>query len=402
MDKISILKNPVQAYDWGSRTEIQKIIGDRGSSGKSMAELWMGAHPKAPSQVMIKENWLTLDKAIEEDPESILGKRVAERFSNKLPFLFKVLASEKPLSLQVHPNRKQAREGFHRENRMAIPLDGANRNYKDCNHKPEILCALTPFIGLMGFRPVEDILALFDMLTPSSTLSDKLNPLIKRPDSHGLMSFFSSLMEDEKPQQQKIAGEAARYAEKYTDQDQAFFWVKELNRYYPGDIGILSPIILNLVRLEPKEAVYIPAGEPHAYLHGLGIELMANSDNVLRGGLTPKHIDIKEFLSIIDFHPRPARKVDTVKTSICRTIYKTPAKEFEVSVISIDKNNPFTSATDRNVEIIICLEGTADIIDVENGEALAVFHGMSFIVPSVVTQYRIEGDAVLYMAYVPD
>jgi mannose-6-phosphate isomerase len=398
MDKISILKNPVQEYDWGSRTEIQNIIGDPESSGKPMAELWMGAHPKAPSQVMIKGKWLTLDKAIEKAPESILGKRVAERFSNKLPFLFKVLASEKPLSVQVHPNRKQAQEGFHRENLLSIPLDAANRNYKDDNHKPEILCALTPFVGLMGFRPVKEILALFDRLTLSSTLSDKLNLLIKRPDSQGLMSFFSALMEDEKPQQQKIAEEAARAAEKHADHDQAFFWVKELNRYYPGDIGILSPIMLNLVRLEPQEAIYIPSGAPHAYLHGLGIELMANSDNVLRGGLTPKHIDIKELLSIIDFHSRPVRKVDTVKTSICQTIYKTPAKEFELSVISIDKNNAFTSATDRNVEIIICLDGMADIIDIGSGEGLVVSRGISFIVPSVVSQYRMEGDATLYIA----
>ncbi|SPD73655.1 Mannose-6-phosphate isomerase, class I [uncultured Desulfobacterium sp.] len=401
MDKISILKNSVQEYAWGSRTEIQNIIGDPGSLGKPMAELWMGAHPKAPSQVMVDGEWLCLDKAIAKDPESILGKRVAERFSNQLPFLFKVLAAERPLSVQVHPNKKQAQQGVERENLMAIPLDAANRNYKDNNHKPEILCALKPFHGLIGFRPIEEILELLAKLGIPS-LADEITLLTNRPDWHGLRLFFSALLCMEVSVRHEAIKQAVTAAEKYRDVEPAFSWIVELYREYPGDIGVLSPAICNLVRLEPGEAIYVPAGLPHAYLRGLGIELMANSDNVLRGGLTPKQVNVNEFLNVVEFHSGHVRKVEKVSNDVCQFIYKTPAKEFELSLISVDKKCTFTSAMNRSAEVIICLKGMADIIDIVSGQRLAVSQGISFLVPAIVSRYRIEGCATLYRASVPD
>jgi len=400
MKKISILKNPVQEYAWGSGTVIQDLLGVPESEGKPMAELWMGAHHKAPSKVLMDGEWKPLDKVIEKDPEPILGKGVAGKFSNKLPFLFKVLAAERPLSVQVHPNLEQARAGFSRENSLGIPLNAPSRNYKDENHKPEILCALTPFQCLKGFRKVEEILGLMGKILPS-TLSDEFNRLRKEPYPDGLKGFFSGLMSMNKTQQKQMVSDAVRLAEKHVNEDQAFQWMVELSQEYPGDIGVFSPVILNLMQLEPGEAIYLQAGELHTYLHGSGVELMANSDNVLRGGLTDKHVDVPELLKIVNFKIEPDPIMKSITRGACQRIYDTPAEGFLLSVISVDKGNRLTSPQDRSVEILICLKGEADINDIGRGEVLSVTRGESFIVPSVISQYRIEGDATFYRASVP-
>jgi len=400
LNKISLLKNPIQEYAWGSKTAIQSLLGEPGAIGKPMAELWMGTHPKAPSQIIIDGEWQSLNQVINKDPESILGKSVAEKFSNQLPFLFKILAAERPLSIQVHPTMEQAQEGFARENNLGIPLDAPNRNYKDANHKPEILCALTPFQGLKGFRTIEEILDLMDQLT-LTVLSDELNLLKKETDVRGLKRFFSSLMSMDKVRQAEVAGKAVSSAEKLANENRAFQWIIELNKGYPGDIGILSPVILNLVQLEPGEAIYLPAGELHAYLDGLGIELMANSDNVLRGGLTPKHIDLPELLNIVNFESGPVQKVTSTNHNLCHTFYETPAEEFQLSMISVDEGKAFTSPSDRSVEILICLEGKAVVEDIGCDATLSVTQGQSIVIPSQISRYRITGNATLSMAFVP-
>lgn len=400
MDRIAVLKNPVQDYAWGSKTAIQSLLGLPAPSAKPAAELWLGAHPKAPSEVMIEGEWLSLEDVIKRDPVSVLGKRVAERFSNKLPFLFKVLAADHPLSIQVHPNIAQAREGFERENRLGISLDAPERNYKDANHKPETLCAITPFEGLKGFRTPEAIIDLMDRISVSG-LSDELNRLRKGPDGSGLKHFFTSLMSLDQTRRERVIDEAIRGAERFINEDRSFYWMVELNREYPGDIGVLSPLIFNRVALGPGETIYIPAGELHAYLKGVGIELMANSDNVLRGGLTPKHVDVPELLKIVNFSPEPVRKVKPHPGGLPgEKIYATPADEFQLSVISVATGDPFTSERDRGVEIMICMEGEAGIRDLGSSQVLTLGKGMSLIVPSAVPQYEIAGGATLYKATV--
>jgi len=400
MNRICILKNPVQEYAWGSKTAIQELLGKPVPSEKPMAEMWMGAHAKAPSKVLIDEQWRSLDAVIEESPESILGKRVAEKFGNKLPFLFKVLAADRPLSIQVHPNLEQARAGFARENRLGIPLDAPNRNYRDDNHKPELLLAVTYFSGLKGFRRIEEILGLMERIAPSG-LAFELNQLRKKPEASGLKSFFNTLMTLDKSRQNKILGEAVSLAEKLADQDPAFHWIVELNREYPQDMGIFSPVILNFVELRPGETMYLEAGELHSYLNGLAMELMANSDNVLRGGLTPKYIDMPELLKIADFETGPVLPVRPAELGNCESAYQTPAQEFLLSVISVDKKEAFESPRDRSVEILICMEGETNINDSGEGEVLTLAKGQSVIVPSAVPQYRIDGTATLYKASVP-
>ncbi|MCD6298406.1 MAG: mannose-6-phosphate isomerase, class I, partial [Deltaproteobacteria bacterium] len=356
MNKICILKNPVQEYAWGSKTAIQELLGKPVPSEKPMAEIWMGAHTKAPSKLLIEGKWRPLDEVIEGSPESILGKRVAEKYANKLPFLFKVLAVSSPLSVQVHPDLEQAREGFARENRLGIPLDSPNRDYRDDNHKPELLLAVTYFTGLKGFRRIEEILGLMERIAPSG-LAFELNQLRKEPEASGLKSFFKTLMTMDKSLQKKVLVEAVSLAEKRADQDPAFHWMVKLNREYPGDIGVFSPVLLNFVELRPGDALYLEAGELHSYLNGLAMELMANSDNVLRGGLTPKYTDVPELLKLVDFKTGPVRPVKPEGSGTCESVYHTPAREFMLSVISVNKGKTFESPRDRSVEILICMEG---------------------------------------------
>ena len=400
MNKICILKNPTQEYAWGSKTVIQALLGQAESKDKPIAELWMGAHPKAASNVLVEGEWQSLDEVIGRSPESILGKDAAKRFSNRLPFLFKVLAVDSPLSIQVHPNLEQARAGFTRENSLGIPLNAPNRNYKDENHKPEILCALTPFQGLKGFRKIQEILALMEKIV-SSNLSDELNRLKIEVNPIGLKGFFTALMRMDRYRQSLIVSEAVRLAEKLANEDQAFYWMVELNKAYPGDIGVFSPVILNLVQLDPGEAIYLPAGELHAYLCGVGIELMANSDNVLRGGLTSKHIDVIELLKIVNFKTGPIKIIKPEEHGMIERTYPTPAEEFLLSKFSVDEERVFTSPQDRSVEILICLKGKADVKDLGNSELLRLDKGKSIIVPAAVSQYQIEGNATFYKASVP-
>jgi mannose-6-phosphate isomerase len=399
LDKISFLKNPVQHYAWGSTTAIQALLGEK-AQDEPAAELWMGAHPSAPSEVKIKGKWIALNKAIQANPDAILGARVAEKFSNKLPFLFKVLAADRPLSIQVHPNLTRSREGFERENARGIPISAPDRNYHDENHKPEILCALSRFHGLKGFRPIPEILALMGKVSCTS-IAPGLCRLRERPDPKGLRLFFDALMTMDRPCQEEMVTRMALRAETYTAEASAYGWVVKLNQEFPGDIGVLSPLILNVVELAPGEAMFLPAGELHAYLRGVGMELMANSDNVIRGGLTVKHMDVNELLDVVDFRRGTIQPIQPIRSTACEARYPVPVSEFLLSAISVKRNVSFTGSRERSVEIILCQEGQARIKNWAGGDILSVSRGSSVIVPACIPGYRIEGDATLYKASVP-
>ena len=400
MKSIGVLKNTIQEYAWGSKTAISGLLGLRTVTDAPQAELWMGAHPKAPSSVHCDGRWRSLLELIEKDPEEVLGKAAALRFSNKLPFLFKVLAAANPLSIQAHPNRDQARKGFARENEQGIPLDAPRRNYRDDNHKPEIICALTQFWALNGFRSISEILALLDRIEIPS-LAGSTKSLRKCPNQEKLRSLFHHLITLEQEKQVLVVKEAIASAEVHRDLDSLRAWMIRLDEEYPGDIGVLSVVLLNLIRLEPGQAMYLPAGEPHAYLKGVGIELMANSDNVLRGGLTQKHIDVHELLSILNFTEGPVEVLTPEETSSGEAFYRTPAREFSLSVIKVTGVDSFTSERERSVEIIICTEGKAEVTELGSTETTPLAQGTSIIVPAAVEQYRIEGSATLYKATVP-
>ncbi|MFH2219889.1 MAG: mannose-6-phosphate isomerase, class I [Pseudomonadota bacterium] len=400
MKRIGILKNTVQEYDWGSRTAIPELLGETSPSERPQAELWMGAHPKAPSMVEIDGKWVSLPELLEKNPEPILGKAVAEKFKNKLPYLFKVLAVAKPLSIQAHPGKNQAILGFEREDRLGISQGASNRNYKDDNHKPECICALTPFWALNGFRRISELLSLMEKIGPKELKSD-LDTLRKAQDSNGLKRFIRVLMTMNPDRQKQIIADAAKNAEHFSKNDPAFKWMIRLYNAYPLDVGIFFPLILNMVCLEPGQAMFLPSGELHAYLDGVGIELMANSDNVLRGGLTPKHVDVPELLNVLNFEERRVDILSADKVNECEYQYPTQAEEFVLSVMDIKERTSCKSATRRSIEILLCTEGTAVVGQVDGNDKIIMNKGTSIIVPAAVKRYRIEGVATLYKASVP-
>ena len=395
MKHIHILKNPIQKYAWGSRTALQSLLDWPKPWEEPAAELWMGVHPKAPSNVHVDGRWVSLIEVVTADPVSVLGADAAVQFSNKLPFLFKVLAADRPLSIQVHPHMKQAQDGFKRENRNNIPFDAPHRNYKDASYKPECLCAVTRFEAMKGFRAPEEILKLMDRVF-SKVPSEVFDPLRKGQESAALMRFFTSLMSMDPVRKAQVVNDAVKGAEGIAGEDRSFHWLLELSREYPGDVGVLSPLFLNLVDLSPGEAIYVPAGELHAYLKGVGMEIMASSDNVLRGGLTPKHIDIPELLEIVNFTASPVLKQKPPADDNFERVYKTPAAEFQLSEIVLNGDERFVSRKERSVEILICMAGEGLVEELPGGRSLPLRKGMSIIVPSAVPGYAVSGHISLY------
>jgi mannose-6-phosphate isomerase len=399
MKSMAFLKNQIQEYDWGSKYFIPGLLSTAVPAKNPQAELWMGAHPKAPSKVLISGRWISLAECIDRNPKGILGYRVAPHFDNKLPFLFKVLAAEKPLSIQAHPDKEQARAGYGRENSLGIPLGADIRNYRDDNHKPELICALTGFQGLKGFRRIEEIIR-FSEITGSKALESTAGRLKEHPDQRGLKDFLYGILTMTEGEKRALIGQVIQAAVKHRENDPCFEWIIRLEKEYPGDIGVVSPIFLNLFQLQPGEAIFIPAGELHAYLEGAALEIMANSDNVLRGGLTPKHIDVSELLKIIHFEQSPAVILTPVKEAGNEYFFPRTADEFLLSCIQLTDDGVYEKRQVSSIEIIICIEGRAVIFD-EGGNKLNLRKGVSLVVPAGINGYRIQGRATLYKASVP-
>ena len=400
MNNISVMKNTVQEYAWGSYTAIAELLGNASPSKTPQAELWMGAHPKAPSMVKCDGNWISLLELIEKTPGHILGKKVAEKFDNRLPYLFKVLAAAKPLSIQAHPSIDQAKQGFERENRQGVPMDAYNRNYKDNNHKPECICAQTHLWALNGFRKISSMVGLMEKICPQA-LKKQLDTLRRQQSQIELKKFFQTLMTMNHKQQAKIIAHAVTIAKKFTDDDPAYKWMIDLHKEYPADIGVFAPILLNLICLEPGQAMFLPAGELHAYLDGVGIELMANSDNVLRGGLTSKYIDIQELLNVLNFKEREVNILETKPINECEWVYESYAEEFILSIIGVKEGIIYNSPAHRSVEILLCTEGKATITDLGENQEIAIDKGKSILIPAGVTRYSLKGNATMYKAAVP-
>ncbi|MFE2723829.1 mannose-6-phosphate isomerase, class I [Kitasatospora sp. NPDC059327] len=346
------LANPVRAYAWGSTTAIPALTG-RPTTGEPQAELWMGAHPSAPS---LRDDAggagpRPLDRLIAEDPEGELGPDTVRRFGPRLPFLFKVLAAERALSLQVHPSRARAEAGFAAEEARGIPRDAPQRTFKDRDHKPELICALGDFEALCGFRPASATAGLLDALGVP-LLAPWATALRRRPAGEVLPAMLRHVLEDVRPGPAELAGVAAalrRVAAEGGPYAAACAAYARAARDYPGDPGLVAALLLNHVRLRAGQALALDAGVPHAYLHGLGVELMANSDNVLRCGLTAKHIDVAGLLVVTSFRtgeppvltaspagsppassPDGPRAVDAAGAGI-EEVFPSPAEEFRLS-----------------------------------------------------------------------
>ena len=337
---MELLDNPIQRYAWGSPTAIPTLLG-KAPDGTPQAELWLGAHPSAPSRLRTGNS---LEELISEAPQRLLGDDSLDRFGPRLPFLLKVLAAGQPLSLQAHPSLDQARVGFAREEMAGVPLGAPHRNYKDANHKPEILCALTEFHALCGFRKVSESVRLFAALgLETSLLMDK-----------GLKAYFEFVMTQPTEAQGALVDRLVEAARKPVKGFEAECQLAtRLNALYARDVGIIGAMLLNLVTLQPGEALYLGAGNLHAYLEGTGVELMANSDNVLRGGLTPKHVDVPELLSVLNFTDGPPEILKPSPQP--EAVYRTSAPDFRLSRIAV-VGKPVTLPA-RGAQVLLVVEG---------------------------------------------
>jgi mannose-6-phosphate isomerase len=411
---ILTLQGVVQHYDWGGHNFIPDLLGAENANHRPFAELWIGAHAKAPSLADVAGGQEPLDKLIAETPEAILGQAANARFGGRLPYLFKILDVHKMLSIQAHPTLAQARRGFARENAEGIGLEASCRNYKDDNHKPEIGVALTEFWMLHGFRPLEQIAQTFRE-TPE--LGALMPEFPKRLEEAGhdhearrglLRELYSTVMTI--PQEQVdvlLNGLLGRLqAKPLTDKNSADFWALRAAENFPlpgghRDRGIFSVYLLNLVHLLPGQGTYQPAGVLHAYLEGVNVELMANSDNVLRGGLTTKHVDVPELLNILTFEGGTPNVFGGEMVSSQERVYRTPAEEFELSRIALAANSRYTGDALYGPKALLVLHGSGKVTSA--GQCTSLRHGSIAFVPCG-TQFVIETraeDLVVFEAGLP-
>lgn len=384
------LINTVQHYPWGSVSAIPDILNIKNSEQKPYAELWLGDHNRAISKVIVDEKVIPLDKLIKKNPELILGKGKL-----KLLFLLKILAAAKPLSIQLHPTKIEAEEGFKKENIKNIPIDAPYRNYKDNNHKPEIICAISPFTALKGFRSKKDIYDNFSRIN-SNIIKNDLKIFNKNQTEAGLKVFFSSILNLSDENRDILIKEAKITV---SNSDTLYnSWLLKFIEEYGNDIGVFASLFLNIVILEPGEALFIKAGELHAYLSGTGIELMASSDNVLRGGLTKKHIDKEELLLLTNFSESETEKVKIKKKSNGEEIYITEVDDFQLSRIVLRKSGTFNSDTEKKAKIIICLEGEFILSNPENNKLLQITKGESVLIPAINDRFNLKGQGIIFKA----
>ncbi len=385
---MQLLDGLIRDYDWGSTTAIPELLG-RPVTGEPAAELWFGAHSSAPSLVGCDHH--PLDQVVAADPVAALGSAVNERFRS-LPFLLKVLAAAAPLSLQAHPSIPQAEAGFTREDAAGIPVDAPNRSFRDRLHKPELICALTEFEALCGFR---DPAATLDVLATIGTAGlDTVTGMLRDdPSPAGLSRLLEWLLTLDEADAAALSVPVVEACAEKRDGPFAAerAMAAALGERYPGDAGVITALLLNFVTLQPGEALFLGAGNLHAYLQGTGVEIMANSDNVLRGGLTSKHVDVPTLIDVVEANPivpavqRPAL-VGGVAT------YHTPVPEFSLQRIELDGE----ITLEPGPAILLCTMGTAE------GSAHVLDRGCAAWVPADHGPVTFEGTATVFRAGVGD
>ncbi|MEZ8296904.1 mannose-6-phosphate isomerase, class I [Vibrio splendidus] len=386
-----LLNNTIQNYPWGSKTAISDYFGIVNTTNEPQAEIWMGAHQNGCSKVFDSGEERLLSDFIDQDPEGILGVQTLDTFGG-LPYLFKVLAANEALSIQVHPSKSQAEEGFALEEAEGVDRKAFNRNYKDPNHKPELVYALTNYKAMNGFRDFAEMAALLSDVN-SAALNEELVLFRDNMSSEGLQRFFRFTLELEGRAKEQALTDLLAWAKSTSNELGAL--IIELNGQYPNDVGLLSPLMLNVLELVPGEAMFLDAGTPHAYIKGLGLEVMANSDNVLRAGLTPKYMDVDELVKCCKFN---ALDINNIRTKpIDDTIqykFPVPAEDFKFSVF----HNPQEYKVDqRRAEIVLAVN--ADAILVSGKNKLVLMKGESAFIPLSKYGYNITCNGILARCY---
>ncbi|MHA0872187.1 mannose-6-phosphate isomerase [Enterobacter pasteurii] len=381
------LINSVQNYAWGSKTALTDLYGIANPNNLPMAELWMGAHPKSSSKIEDASGQArSLREVIDADKNALLGSKVAHRFG-ELPFLFKVLCADQPLSIQVHPNKKASEIGFAKEKAAGIPLDAAERNYKDPNHKPELVFALTPFLAMNAFREFSEIVSL---LQPVAGASKAIAHFLENPDADALSELFASLLSmqgEEKSHALAVLKAALR-----GQQGEPWDTIRVISEFYPDDSGLFSPLLLNVVKLNPGEAMFLFAETPHAYLNGVALEVMANSDNVLRAGLTPKYIDIPELVANVKFEAKPAGELLTqpVKNG-AELDFPIPVDDFAFALHDLSAAE--ATVAQESAAILFCVDGEATLR--KDDQRLVLRPGESAFVPANESPVLVSGSGRL-------
>jgi mannose-6-phosphate isomerase class I len=411
-----LLAGAPQRYAWGGRAYIPGLLGLDNGDGQPFAEIWMGAHPRAPAVAQIDGARIPLDRLIAFDPWLTLGSDVALRFAGRLPYLFKVLDVRDMASIQAHPSKAQAEEGFSRENEAGIPIDAAHRNYRDDNHKPEVHVVLTDFWMLHGFRPLEEIGGVLASVPELAPLMPDFSGRLKaaaEPAARAalLRDLYARVMTMPQPVVDSVLDPLVARLESddargSLGREDPGFWALRAARTFPlaeghRDRGIVSIFLLNLVHLKPGQGTFQPAGTLHAYLEGADVELMANSDNVLRGGLTPKHVDVAELLSTLSFRDGRPPILEGRATSETSREYETPAEEFSLERIEVSLGVPYSGGREHSADCLIVIEGTAAMIAA--GRTLTLPRGSIVMVPALVP-YSLAArapKAVLFKAGVP-
>ena len=383
-------------YDWGGKSFIPNLTQVQNAEQKPYAEYWMGAHPSAPSFIETEQGALALGTLIEQDPLQWLGEKTNEAFGN-LPYLFKILDVEKMLSIQVHPSKKNAEIGFELEETKGIAIDAFNRNYKDRNHKPEVMVALSDFWLLHGFLAPELVEARLQDFFYFNPLMDHFRGV----DYQGLYSFFMNLSAEDSDRILKplMMDAIASVKSGSVDKTHPHWWA---NKYYEGvmpeqaiDKGIFSIYILNIVHVPKYAGVFQGAGLLHAYLEGQNIELMANSDNVLRGGLTPKHVDIDELLNHIRFVPTYPELLIGEELNTIERRFTCPVPDFGLTKIAILEGETYTIHT-TSLEMLLVTEGAILVNDltVKAGE-------VALLLPNTATLIKGLLQSVIFKSFVP-
>lgn len=400
MKSLYRLRGAIQHYDWGGNRYIPDLLGLSKTENRPYAELWMGAHPRGPASVLLNEKAYSLAECIQRDPEGFLGAKVAKQFNRQLPFLFKILDVRKMLSIQVHPGKREALAGFQRENEAGTPLEAPHRNFKDDNHKPEIMVALSDFWLLHGFRPVPEIRRQMEETRELRPLAGEL--------SGGLRTLYERIMSMPQGEVNRLLAPLARrleaaLAEGSLSMAHPDYWAALAFRDFTNpeghfDRGIFSIYFFNLVHLQTGQGIYQGAGIPHAYLRGVNVELMANSDNVFRGGLTSKHIDVPGLLQHTDFQPVHPQVLEGEPVSATERHYPAPVPDFELREIRVSSERAHRREGRSSISIFINLQGACRVND-----QLALSAGGCFLAPAgAPLKITTEGEGHLFEATVPD
>jgi len=382
---IQLIHNVARNYAWGSRTMFESLGIE--PTGEPMAEIWFGTHPGSPS-------------VLQGDHEQTLQSHLGGR---NLTFLLKLLAAEEPLSIQAHPNSEQARDGYAREEALGIPKESPARNYKDDQHKPEMIVALSDeFHALCGLRPLSDSVSLLQALSEvpgkSEDYYEHLSSWLDALTTLGLSACFHLILEQVghlESFEQELLSALPAVSSAHPEFAGSCATVAGLAKRYPGDVGVVLSLLMNHTVLEPGQALFLPAGNIHAYLYGLGVEIMAASDNVIRGGLTPKHIDIDELCAILDFTPRPIPYVEPVQLSENFVNYPVPVSDFTLARVTVTADQPQAiHLSDDN--LVLCTQGSVNVAG--HAQSAIVNSGEAAYVGQEADLVHLTGDGVVFIA----